>query len=118
MQAPRQTMSVQALLRLTPCLAPEELGRVDRFHCRTDKLGIRYRHAARDCVPRSLLDLGTRGDAQLRRTCRPDRRHAPYPCRGEALDRRDPVLACTQLLHVASWAGSARTRHLYWLAAP
>ena len=53
----------------------------------------------------------------LRRPRRADRRDAPHPGRGEALDRRAAVPARAQLLHAAARPRGAAARRLYRLAA-
>ena len=54
--------------------------------------------------------------AQLRRSSRPDRGHAPHSGRGEALDLRGPVPACLELLHASARSRGAATCHLCRLA--
>ena len=55
--------------------------------------------------------------ADLRRSGRPDRRHAAPPRRPEAVDRAAEVQPRAQLLHAAPGPGGTAARHLHGLAA-
>ena len=67
-------------------------------------------------VRRGHESVGPRRRALLRRSGGPDRGDASHHRRGEAVDRREPLPAGPQLLHLAARPRGAAARHLYRLA--
>src|SRR6185312_2640609 len=71
----------------------------------------------RGSVARGRPGLGEGGRPLLWRPGGADRRHAPHPGGGEALDQRGALSPCPQLLHAPAWTRGAAARHLHRLAA-
>src|SRR6266404_2308098 len=89
------------------------------FKTRSTRLRRGYRgHASRAIIRRSVSFLVKARTHLVWRTDRTDRDHANRAGRKEKMDQSVAISARAELLHAASRARGATTRHLHRLAAP